>query len=156
MGTAIGAAMDYLVTTLPSLVTVAVPSALVVDAITSDSVSDSMLYVGRSDPLLPRAATGTRLFPTFGTRNIDERFMIGCLIDVYRDGTVMKTARDAALAIYDVVCHLMVTDPSMGGTLKSTHGEISDVAIYQMDDAGTARRRVALPFTITAQNRYGA
>lgn len=156
MGTAIGAAMDYLVTTLPSLVTAAVPGALVVDAVTADSLGDTMLYVGRSDPMLPRGVTGTRAFPTFGTRNIDERFMIGCLIDVYRDGTVMKTARDAALSIYDVVCHLMVTDPSMGGTLKSTFGEITDVILYQMEDAGTARRRVALPFTITATNRYGA
>jgi hypothetical protein len=161
MGTSIGQAIDYLVAQLPSLVTAVDPTALVVDNYPA-YVSDSMVFIGRTAPGDSNATTGSQTIVTLGANKAEESYNIPCYISVYRPGPAQKPSRDAAIALFDVVAHLVATDRTFGGILlQGRYAYIDHFNIEQTLDSEEAGesgtlRTTWISFDITARNHYQA
>lgn len=155
MGTAIGATIDYLFAQLPAPCVAAQPDCVVVDGVSRGPVSRTMLWIGKSQPDDVQAASGPRVFPVLGVRQVQESFTIPCFIDVMRDGVYQTAARSAAISLYDVVCHLLVTDPGLGGTLSGGwYAQIKQAVLRQPEVVTQASVRAVVTFEIEATNRY--
>lgn len=153
-GTALGAATDYLVAQLQPLATAAVADALVIDANTNDEHSDSEIWIGRHAPQDLTVGPGVRGIPVLGTRRVDEQWTINGFIDARRDGTDQKTSRDAALALWDVLCRLVAVDPSLGGVLSSPwYAQLANVQLEYPDPPQTAMSRTVLLWGVQIKNR---
>lgn len=167
MGTSIGRAIDYFVsgvnaktgTTLAADLTVVDPAALLVDAYPSQQ-SQSMVFIGRTDPENAQAPNGSQQPVTLGLGTRDEEYSIPCYISVSRQGPEQKPARDAAIALLDVVNHWLAADPTLGGVL--TNGRIAYLSTVNLvqtrdeEDTGQAGslRLAWLTFDILARNHY--
>lgn len=160
MGTSLGAAIDYL--TSPALLAAlqAVdPTVLLVDNYPTQA-SQSMVYIGRTDPDNAQANNGSQTPLTLGMNSRDEQYAIPCYISTIRPGPAQKPARDAAIALLDVVAHFIATDPTLGGVLKAgRYAWISTINLVQTrdpDDAGEAgaQRTAWLTFDVLAHNHY--
>ena len=128
---------------------------MVIDCLTNDEVSSSMIWIGRMQPEDLMAATGNRNIPVLGRRSVDETWQVYGFTDCRRDGTAQKVARDAALSLWDVVAHLVGTDPTLGGLL--TNGwfvEIPTAELIQPDPPATGSSRAVVKFSISIRNRY--
>lgn len=157
MGTTVGAVIDYLVTNLAAPATAAISDALVIDAYTNDDLSPHMIWIGRPLPVEIDSAAGDREIPVMGRRTIDEEWDIGSFIDCKAEGTAQKTSRDQAIALFDVVAHLIGTDPSLGGLLVSGwYIELPLARMIQVDPEKTAWTRTVIAFTARVRNRYQA
>ena len=155
MGTVVGAVIDYLVTQLPAPAAAVNPGAIIVDGNTNDEIGPAMIYIGRAQPEDLQAGTNTRIIPVLGTRRVQERISVPCFVDCLADGTAQKTSRDLALALYDVVCHLVANDPGLSGVLSSPYyAQVTNVQLIQPDPPTTAQSRAVLLFDVTAENRY--
>lgn len=166
MGTSIGQAIDYLVsgvnantgTTLQADLMAVDSTALLVDAYPT-AQSQSMLFIGRTDPENAQAPNGSQQPLTLGLNTRDEEYSIPCFISVARPGPAQKPARDAALALFDVFNHWLSADATLGGVLKSGRiAYLSTVNLVQTrdtEDAGDSDIRLAwLMFDILARNHY--
>lgn len=159
MGTSMGAAIDYLVSTLPTLITAVDSSAVVVDNDPSVS-SQSMVVIGRTEPENALAADGSQLIVALGAGRREEEYLIPCFVSVYRQGPAQKPARDAALALFDVVAHLVAVDPTLGGVLLQGRSAYIDKAqlVQTRDSADTgesgALRLALVAFDIHCKNHY--
>ena len=155
MGTVVGQAIDYLVAQLPALAVAAQPDAMVIDGITRDELSTSMIWIGRAQPEDLRAALGTRSIPTLGRRRVDETWSVDGFTDCRREGTTQKAARDAALSLFDAVAHLVGTDPSMGGLLTDAwYVTVPSAELVQPESAITGECRAVVLFSLDIRNRY--
>lgn len=154
-GTVVGAAIDYVVAQLAAPALVVADDAMVIDGLTNDEWSTSMIWVGRTAPDDLQAAVGTRSIPVLGRRPVDEVWRIDGFCDARREGTAQKVSRDAALALFDVVAHLVGTDPSLGGLLTSGWYVLAPNAqLVQPDPPQTAWSRSVVLWTIEIRNRY--
>ena len=152
--TAVGAATDYLVTQLQPLAAAAVADALVIDANTNDEHSDSEIWIGRRGPQDLTAGPGVRGIPVLGTRRVDEEWTIAGFVDCRREGTDQKGSRDPALALWDVLCRLVATDPSLGGVLSSPwYAQLAAAQIEYPDPPQTAASRTVITFGLKIKNR---
>lgn len=155
MGTVIGQAIDYLVTNLAAPATVAVPDAMVIDGATADALSTSMIWIGRNAPEDLTAALGNRNIPNLGRRRVDETWTVHGFTDAQREGTSQKGSRDAALSLFDVVTHLVGTDPSLGGLLTNAwYCTVPTGELIQPDPPNTGACRTVVLFSIEIRNRY--
>jgi hypothetical protein len=159
MGTSVGAAIDYIVTSLPALLTAAIPTAVVADnepALTSDS----LVVIGRTDPENALGGDGTQLIVSLGANTRLEEYVIPCFVQVYRPGPAQKTARDAAVTLFDVVARLIASDPTLGGVLlKGRYAFIDKMQLIQTRDSADtgssgAMRLAVITFNIHANNLY--
>jgi hypothetical protein len=167
MGTSIGQAIDYFVsgtnpvtgTTLAADLTAVDPTALLVDAYPTKQ-SQSMVFIGRTDPENAQAPNGSQTPVTLGMNTRDEEYSIPCYISTTRQGPAQKPARDAALALLDVVAHWLAADPSLNGALKGgRYAYLSTINLVQtrdVEDTGSAGslRLAWLTFDILARNHY--
>jgi len=166
MGISVGAAIDYLVSgTSPSLGLTLSAMLASVDstALLSDNdpsqFSQSMVFIGRADPSNAEAGTGSRQYIELGAGRSQEDYSIPCYISVTRDGPAQKPARDAAIALFDVVAKFVHSDLTLGGVLlQGRSAYISSVTLTQTrdetDTAGGALRVAWLMFYIHASNYY--
>lgn len=155
MGTSIGAAIDYIVAGLGTPLTIADSTAIVVDGI-PQSISQSMVVIGKSSPDAPDAGSGSQLAVVLGANNESEDYEIPCFAYAYRPGPAVKPARDAAVALFDVVANFIANDRALGGVLQ--HGrycEISPISLNQdRDEDSGATVIVWIPFSIHCKNHY--
>jgi hypothetical protein len=160
MGTSLGAAIDYL--TAPALLTAlqAVDkAALLVDNVPTSS-SQSMVFIGRTDPGNAQANNGAQTPITLGLGSRDEEYAIPCYISASRPGPDQKPARDAAIALFDVVAHYIAQDTTLGGVLKGgRYAWISTILLEQTLDPADSElaggQRIAyLSFDVLAHNHY--
>jgi len=155
MGTVVGQVIDYLVAQLAAPAKAAVPDAMVIDANTNDDLSSSMIWIGRNAPQDLQAGNAARGFPVLGRRSIDEDWTIPGFIDCHREGTDQKAARDPALALWDVVCHLASTDPTLGNIITSGYYvELPNAELFQPDPPQTAAARALVLFSVRFRSRY--
>lgn len=167
MGTSIGKAIDYFVsgtnaatgTTLLQDLQAVDPTALLVDAYPTQQ-SQSMVFIGRTDPENAQAPNGSQQPVTLGLGTRDEEYSIPCYISVSRPGPAQKPARDAAIALLDVVNHWLAADVKLGGVLNggrnATLSTVSLVQTRDTEDAGEAGslRLAWITFDILARNHY--
>jgi hypothetical protein len=163
MGTSIGGAIDYFVagtnpiqaTTLLAALQAADPSAVVIDGIATKA-SQSMVVIGKAEPDSVTAQTGSQQLLVLGAGRATEDYEIPCFVYAYRPGPTMKPARDAALALFDVVAHFIATDRTLGGLLlQGRVAEISSVILNQdIDDETGATHMAWLSFPIHCRNHY--
>lgn len=153
-GTVVGAATDYLVAQLQPLAAAAVADALVIDANTNDDKTDAEVWIGRRGPQDLVAGPGVRGIPVLGTRKVDEQWTIQGFVDVRREGTDQKGSRDPALLLWDVVCRLVATDPSLGGVLSSPwYAQLTAMEMQYPDPPQTASSRTVITFGVVIKNR---
>jgi hypothetical protein len=167
MGTSIGASIDYLCygtnpntrTTLAADLTAVDPTAILVDAYPLQQ-SQSMVFIGRTDPANAQAPNGSQQPITLGLGTRDEEYSIPCFISVVRHGPAQKPARDAAIALLDVLNHWLAADATLGGALKGGRiAYLSTVSLVQTrdtEDTGDAGslRTAWVTFDILARNHY--
>jgi len=164
MGVSIGAAIDYLMTgSNPGGTLGAALTAVDATALLSDNdptlTSQSMVYIGRTDPDNANAATGSRQFIVLGAGRSQEDYIIPCFISVNRPGPAQKPARDAALALFDVIAHFVQLDLTLGGVLtQGRFANISELTLTQTrddaDTAGGAMQVAWVMFGIHCTNHY--
>jgi hypothetical protein len=167
MGTSIGQAIDYFCygvnpktgTTLAADLVAVDSTAVLVDAYPLQQ-SQSMVFIGRTDPANAQAPNGAQQPVTLGLGTRDEEYSIPCFISVVRQGPAQKPARDAAIALLDVVNRWLAADPTLGGALKGGRiAYLSTVSLVQTrdtEDTGEAGsiRLAWLTFDILARNHY--
>ena len=159
MGTSVGAAIDYIVAALPPLVTAVDPTAVVVDNDPMFS-SQSIVVIGRTEPENAMAADGSQMIVILGAGRREENYLIPCFISVYRQGPAQKPARDAAIALFDVVGHLIASDVTLGGVLQQgRRAEIQKMQLVQTRDSNDtgdsgAMRLAIVVFDIHVSNTY--
>lgn len=159
MGTSIGGAIDYFVAQLPALVAAVDSTAVVVDNDPSVS-SQSMVIIGRTEPENALAADGSQLIVSLGALEREETYLIPCFISVYRQGPTQKPARDAAIALFDVVAHLVAADTTLGGLLrKGRRASVDRMQLVQTRDSGDtgdsgSMRLAMVIFDIQVMNTY--
>lgn len=167
MGTSLGATIDYLIsgvnpttgTTLAADLVAAVPGTLLVDNYPT-AESQSMVFIGRTDPENAQSSNGSQQPVTLGLNTRDEEFSIPCYISTVRPGPAQKPARDAAILLLDAVAHFVAADPTLGGVLKGGRAAwLSTVSLVQTrdpQDAGEAGalRLAWLTFDLLARNHY--
>lgn len=163
MGTSIGGAIDYFVSgtnpntsnTLLTAVQAVDSTAVLVDGVAT-TVSQSMVVIGKAEPDLVTAQTGSQQLLVLGAGRSTEDYEIPCFVYAYRDGPAVKPARDAALAMFDVVAHWLAADRTLGNLLLQ--GRVADLAgvTLNQDVAGDtgATRLVWLSFNIHCRNHY--
>jgi hypothetical protein len=171
MGTSIGRAIDYLIsgvvnnassdingkTLLQALQTV--DKTVVLADNTPETTSQSTVFIGRAQPDDAETATATRQFIVLGAGRSQEEYDIPCYIGVARPGPAQKPARDAALALFDVVAHFISADLSLGGVLMQ--GRVANLSSANLtqtrdeEDTDDGAMRVAwVMFTIHCANHY--
>jgi hypothetical protein len=161
MGTSIGAAIDYVVSALQPAVLAIDSNALVVDNYPTYT-SKTMVFIGRTSPNDANAVSGAQQIVTVGANRQEEQYVIPCYISVYRPGPAQKPARDAALAMFDAVAHLIATDRTLGGVLlMGRYAQIENFVLEQTIDAEDAGesgtlRTAWISFNINAKNHYQA
>lgn len=167
MGTSLGAAIDYVVagvnpattTTLATALTAAIADAVLVDNFPINQ-SESMVFIGRTDPDNAQANNGSQIPLTLGAGSRDEDYVIPCYISTSRPGPQQKPARDAAIALFDVVARWLAADPTLGGALHGgRYAYVSNISLIQtrdeVDAGGAGALRIAwITFDIHAQNKY--
>jgi hypothetical protein len=154
MGTSIAQAIDYIVAGIAAPLTAADPTAVVADGI-APSVSQSMVLIGKSAPDAVDSASGSQVAAVLGANRESEDYVIPCFAYAFRPGPTVKPARDAAVALFDVVAHFIASDRSLGGVLKQgRYCEISSIAINQDHDEAGSQVIVWIPFSIHCKNHY--
>jgi hypothetical protein len=159
MGTSIGAAIDYIVAGLPALLTAAIPTAQLADNEPALQ-SDSLVVIGRTDPENAIGSDGTQMIVTLGANRRQEEYVIPCFVQVYRPGPAQKTARDAAITLFDVTARFIASDPTLGGALQQgRYAYIDKMQLIQTrdsEDTGSsgAMRLAVVTFNIHAANHY--
>jgi len=158
VGTSIAAAIDYLVSGLAAPLSVADPAAVVVDGIAT-KMSESMVFIGKAGPDSATAQTGSQTLLVLGAGRAQEDYEIPCFAYAFRpagQALSVKPARDAAVALFDVVAHFVASDRTFGGLLlQGRFAEISTVELVQgIDDESGALRIVWLSFSIHVRNHY--
>lgn len=160
MSSAIGAVFTYLIANFTTAAQAVDPTAVIVDGSVADSIPPPptpMLFVGATDPFNSVATDGTRNYVELGRLKVDEDFTIPCYIDTSVNGADQATCRNAALAVYDAVVHVIQSDMTLGGALLAGRvAEITDVQIIQTDKEVEADdgRRCVITFKIHCQNHY--
>ena len=159
MGTSVGGAIDYIVANLAAPITAVDPTAVVVDN-DPTVTSQSLVVIGRSSAEDASAGAGSQTIVVLGANERQENYVIPCFVSVYRQGPAQKPARDAAIALFDAVGHLIAADPTLGGLLKK--GRIALIESMQLvqtrdsndtGDAGAMRLAFIL-FGINCTNTY--
>jgi hypothetical protein len=160
MGTATGAAIDYLVAQLPAVLTAIDPTVVVIDAwATSGTESQSQVWVGKDAQMNAEGALGSRLFLEIGAGKVTESVDIPCFIYCRRPGPAQKPARDASLAIFDAVVLLVMSDMTLGGVILGGRiAQVHDLKLSQTssskDTAGGATAIAGVEFTLHFENHY--
>src|SRR3954470_22502108 len=132
MGVSIGAAIDYLVAGLAAPLIAVDPAAVVIDGIEGeDQRSQSQVWIGKHDPQQTSAADGGQELLVLGAGRVQEDYEIPCVVWASRKGPTLKPARDAAIAMFDVVASFIAADRTMTGILKQ--GRFSEVSSFQLD-----------------------
>lgn len=97
----------------------------------------------------------TREWYGVGGKRLEEDYTIPCYIDVRVEGTVQKTPRDAAEAIFNTFWTSLAADLTLGGILTS--GRLADIAdlTFQPGELGTVGepgRRQLVTFGVHCRN----
>lgn len=155
MGTSIGPVIDYLITNLNAPLVAADSTAVVVDGIAT-AMSQSMVFIGKEGPDSATAQVGLQQILVLGANRSQEEYDIPCFAYAYRDGPTTKPARDAAIALFDVVAHFVANDRTFGGLLlQGRYAQIQNVELNQDVDGETGATRIVwLSFTIHCRNHY--
>lgn len=154
------AVFDYLLAQVPAVVVAVDATAIVVDGPVADYIAPPpapMVFIGARDPITPLAAQGTRNYVELGRLKVDEDFYVPCYIDAASGGAAQSVSRNAALAVYDAIVHLIQGDMTLGGALLDGRtAEITDVQMIQTDTEEEAEdgRRCVLTFNVHCQNHY--
>lgn len=154
MGTAVGRAIDYLVTSVRALPECADP-VVVSDGYTARR-GNTMVWLGVSNE------DGTSEvgvdWAGLGAQREDESFDIPCLIEVYRGGAdnAVKPARDAAIVILDAINAKVRTDRSLGGALAPGAAGVRDIRLRQTADPEEAGdgRYARIYFNVRCTSRF--
>lgn len=155
-----GAVFTYLIANITTAVQAVDATAVIVDGPVADNIPPPpapMVFIGATDPVNPVAADGTRNYVELGRLKVDEDFTIPCYIDTSVNGANQAVCRNAALAVYDAIVHLIQSDMTLGGALLAGRvAEISDVQIIQTDTEAEAEdgRRCVITFKVHCQNHY--
>jgi hypothetical protein len=148
--TSVGAAIDYLVTMAKGLDETA--NAVVSDGFTAQDGSAFVLVgVDEDTP----DSTGAVEWAGVGGKPLDEAYEIPVAIHCATGDPVAKTARDAAIAIFDAFLTALLEDVSLGGALHSGSAMVADVRLRQTNtpaDAGEGRV-AAIYFNVRCTNR---
>lgn len=168
-GTALGAAIDYLVSALQNGVTTpkgtVIPPLSATDAtvVVGDDIpaqdSQSWFVIGRQGLQVGLAAEVTAAHVTLGALRIDETWTIDWFAACYRPGPDQKPARDAVKALYDAFVLLLQADLSLGGAIGDGYAEITRLLYDQTQDtadggASGATRKALIGGSLTFTNRY--
>lgn len=157
MGTSVGKAIDWLVATLPTPVVAADPYAIVCDGWpTADA--QSYVVIGRESPEIALAGDGQQDLIVLGVGSAEEDYNIPCHVQAKRPGAPMKPARDAAIALFDVVAHTIAGDRTLGGALLGgRYARIQKVSITQdlnNESNPGAGHMVTINFEVHCTNHY--
>lgn len=157
MGTAIGAAIDYLVANVPhALETAGLGGVIVADGWVTD-VADQMFVIGRGSPEAPQAEAGVDAIMLLGGGEVDEEFTIPCYIDTWRGGIDQAGVRADAVAAFDAFVSLLRSDRTLGGCLQGGfYAQITNHSVNQTSDPAEAAegRRCLISFSLHCRNRY--
>lgn len=151
---AIPAAVDWLVAGARQLSALAAP-AVVADGWTAER-ADTALVIGIT-PEDPETGN-TPVWAQVGANTTWEQFAIPCVLWAYRGGDVMKTARDAAFAVYNAVDAMVRADPTLGGALRSGTAILTNLRIEQTGTAAEAGdgRACEIRFDVVCKSRSAA
>lgn len=172
MGTSIGQAIDYLFagvntqtnTDVTGLTLLQALKQVDATAIIADSIptatSQSLVVIGRDSPEDAQAASGSRVVVQMGANKRQETYDIPCWVECSRPGPAAKPARDAAIALFDVIAHWVDADNKFGTVLlQGRAAELSDMTLTldEPDDQPNGSKRTArITFVITCNNHYAA
>lgn len=156
-GTSMGAVIDWLLAELPAPAAAAVPDAVIADG-WGEVASQSYIVIGRENDSNGAVLDGDDNAIVLGAQSIEEDYSLNIWIYVERPGPGMKTARDAALALFDVVAALVASDRTLGGALKrGRYAEIQKIAMSadpMTDQNGSNLRVYAISFVLHCRNLY--
>lgn len=132
MTLSIGAATDYLVNIAASAVsgmTVNGQPVVVADG-EPDELTFGMFVIGLDTPPPDTSGdtAGTRAWMGLGAKRVEDDYLIPCYVDVRVAGNVQKTARDAAVGIFNAFWPLFAADLTLGGAL--TGGRYAEIVNY--------------------------
>jgi hypothetical protein len=147
------AVLDWLVAAIKALPACAAPVA-VSDGFPSER-SNSLVTVGVDERDAETDSTST--FGVLGGKSNDEQYKIPCLIACYGGGATAKTPRDAAFAIWNPIASMILTDPTLGGTLVgAAFAKVEAFRFYQTNVASEAGegRDARIYFTIHVHNYF--
>ena len=154
MGTKVGAAMDYLVTTVTELPECAAP-VVVSDGYTSRR-SDTIVWLGVTNE--DGSSEVDVEWAGLGASREDESFDIPCLVEAYRGGgdEAVKPARDAAVTILDAINAAVRADRSLGGALTTGAAALRAIRLVQTADPEEAGdgRYARIYFAVRCTNRF--
>lgn len=160
MGTSLGASLDYLANgTLKAALTAVDADVVLVDNFPA-TFTQSMVFIGRTNPEDGQGSNGRQMPLTVGFGTRDEDYLIPCYVSVTRPGPSQKPARDAAILLFDTVAHFVASDPTLGNALKSGRGAFIDGFHIEQtrDPADTGEagglRLAFIFFDIHCQNHY--
>ena len=159
MGTAIGAAIDYLVTGLTEVMAT-VDGRLRVADNWPDTLGDGYLVIGHTSSQDGGAADADNVWYDLGALRIEESFSIPCYIEITRPGPSQKLARDAAITVFDATVDFIRSDLSLGGALNrgrvaiASHLHLTQTADAEDTGEHGALRRAVLAFQIDCKNTY--
>lgn len=160
MSSAIGAVFTYLIANVTTAVQAVDPTAVVVDGPVADYIPPPpapIVFIGATDPINATATDGTRNYVELGRMKVDEDFTIPCYIDASVNGANQATCRNAALAVYDAIIHMIQSDMTLGGALLAGRvAEVTDIQIIQTNTEEEADdgRRCLITFKVHCQNHY--
>lgn len=163
MSSSIAAAYTWLVENITQACQDVDPTAVIVDgpvASEDPPPPTPMIYVGVPDLLMPIAVDGTRNYLQIGGRKVSEDYTINCYIDCATgngDPSGQAGARNNALAMWDVIVHVIAGDLTLGGALlEGRSAEISEFQIVQTEseDVAVNGRQCTISFKVHCMNHY--
>lgn len=154
MGSTIGRAFDYLVAGLLPGAAAVDPNAEVADD-SPVSAGASLIVIGREGPDSTDSGSPALTYGTLGQTRVEEAYVIPGHVYVVRSGPGVKDARDAAVALIDVVIRFVHQDPTFGGLL-SRYAQLTQMTLVQSGDPGDtgAEAWCSISFGIAVQNTY--
>lgn len=156
MGTSIGKAIDWLVTTLPTPLQTADPLAQVWDGWPRD-LDQSDVVIGAEAPHMPLVTDGRQSQLELGMGSTDEEYVIPCWAGARREGMSLKDARDAAITLFDVVAHTIAGDRTLGGALLGGRYAYIEKVVLTQDErqnGASMLHECVLAFEVRCTNHY--
>lgn len=154
MGSTIGKAFDYLIPNLVAGAQAVDPNAEVADN-TPLTAAPSLIVIGREAPDSTDSGAPELSYNTLGQGRVEESYVIPGHVYAARPGPGVKDARDAAVALADVVIRLVQSDQTLGGLLNR-YALLTTMTLLQSDDPGDtgAEAWCSISFGIEVLNTY--
>jgi hypothetical protein len=154
MGSSIGKVFDYLVTGLLPKAQAIAPGVEVADDL-PQAYTDDLIVIGRESPESTDSGSPALVYGALGQTRLDESYIVPGHVYAVRPGPGVKDARDAAVALLDVVIKFVHTDPTLGGLLNR-RAELGQMTLTQSGDPGDtgAEAWCSISFGIAVTNTY--